>query len=181
MNSNDWNPTTEPPILGQRILVLNNDASITTLEFPGMPFPRVVMAWQPWADPPAPDPFDAAFLKSGLDAKTPNVQNIFEAGWNAALAHAAATPNRTLQTFDEYWASLPLLGPRPWDKAEVRGLPNQPYCIEKEAARAVWNAVHAAATERPWKWETFEEWSMDGRIASSLRHAFNAARERKEA
>lgn len=176
MTTNDWKPITELPKPGQKVVALYSDDALALITFDGEPFRKGTVAWQPWADPPAPDPFYEAFFKSGLDAKAPNVQNIFEAGWNAALAHC------THQTFDEYWASLPLLGPRLGDKCEVRGLPDESYCIEKEAARAVWKAAHAATTERPWKWETFEDWeTSEGAEGYNSPAGFYAARERKEA
>lgn len=76
MNSSDWKEfAKEKPMEGQPILTISNQGSISRFAFYPIILQHHWTHWQPWADPPKPDPFEE-FWKTRLLPRTLNSETI---------------------------------------------------------------------------------------------------------
>lgn len=87
MNSSDWIKFSDrAPQEGQRILALYSDGTQTCIVYFS---DKRIVYWQPWADPPKPDPFEEWHANyCGLSSPLAREQR--HSGWDAAIAWAKA-------------------------------------------------------------------------------------------
>lgn len=92
MNSSDWKEfEKEKPKEGQLVLLTSDQRHIRIATYHDCG--EFYNWWQPWADPPKPDPFDSWYRQWILDGHpTGTEQSYMRRAWNAAMKWAREHP-----------------------------------------------------------------------------------------